>query len=164
MATEVTVDNKYVFTIPDGDYRVHITRYASPWLVVSEGSKAIGALMDAFHEQHETLRSFTMPRSAFEEYATGYSRGPSWLSAFTKLEYLCRMPSQATGAHHLPHSAEDKYRFDHPDSADEHGGTDGELYTASDLDDRGSHPYALTYGDLRAIFATLKKVHETTGG
>ncbi len=155
MAVEVTIDDgKYVFTVPDGDYRVHITRHGSPWMVLSEGSKAVGTLLYCFHEALETLRSFTTPRSAYEKLA-GVERDRT---PFEKLDYICNMPSHVYPD--VPHSHEDEYRYDHPQAADEKRAAtnpDEALYTESDLDDRGGHPYALTYADLRVLRDALKE-------
>jgi len=47
----VAVDgNKYVFTVPEKDWRIHIKRYGLPWLVLEEGSNAIGCMMSELEE------------------------------------------------------------------------------------------------------------------
>ncbi len=40
-----TENGKYTFTIPDGDYRVHVMRYGEPWLIIERGCGAIQALI-----------------------------------------------------------------------------------------------------------------------
>jgi hypothetical protein len=46
MSQEIPVDGgKYTFVVPEGDWRVHILRGGEPWVVISEGHKAIQALL-----------------------------------------------------------------------------------------------------------------------
>lgn len=48
-----TRDRKYTFSIPKGDYRVHVLRYGEPWLVIESGSKAIAELLYEIEERRE---------------------------------------------------------------------------------------------------------------
>ncbi len=46
MSDSVSVEGgKYIFEVPEGDYKVHIKRHGEPWLVLEVGSKAIFTMM-----------------------------------------------------------------------------------------------------------------------
>ena len=48
-------DGKYEFFVPEGDYRIHITRCGEPWVVIEAGSKAVFNLMAELEEARERI-------------------------------------------------------------------------------------------------------------
>ena len=60
MISVTTSDGKYTFSVPDGDYRIHIDRYEDKdWLILEAGSKAIVGLMYELEEARIRLDQVT---------------------------------------------------------------------------------------------------------
>jgi len=75
-------DGKYTFSVPDGDWRVHVERGGEPWVVIEAGHKAVAALV----MELEDLRRSTAPRrfdlASFFEERKEWSRetfGPAYI-------------------------------------------------------------------------------------
>lgn len=52
-------DGKYTFSIPEGDYRIHALRHGEPWLVISEGSKALFCALSELADARELIAAVT---------------------------------------------------------------------------------------------------------
>ena len=57
-------DGKYIFFIPDGDWRVHIERFGQPLMVIESGHHAVAALVMELEE----LRGYVAEQQEAEEH------------------------------------------------------------------------------------------------
>lgn len=48
-------EGKYTFSIPEGDYRIHVLRHGEPWLVIEQGSKAIASMLSELVDSRELI-------------------------------------------------------------------------------------------------------------
>lgn len=46
---------KYAFSVPEGDYRVHVRRYGDRWLIIEEGAKAVHSMMCEIRESRTLI-------------------------------------------------------------------------------------------------------------
>ncbi len=48
-------DGKYTFSVPEGDWRVHVLRHNEAWLIIEKGHNAIASLMDELQEARDKI-------------------------------------------------------------------------------------------------------------